>query len=73
MDIILCFPGVQPLAGFNTHPHRDMELVMYIVEGEMLHRDSLGGTGLLPRGTVQYLGSGTGMTHSEMNQSNTAP
>lgn len=64
---------MQPLAGFNTHPHRDMELVIYIVEGEMLHRDSLGGTDLLLRGSVQYLGSGTGMTHSEMNQSSTAP
>jgi redox-sensitive bicupin YhaK (pirin superfamily) len=63
---------LQPLAGFGTHPHRDMELFTYIVEGEMAHRDSLGGIETLSPGSVQYLGAGTGILHSEMNNG-TAP
>jgi redox-sensitive bicupin YhaK (pirin superfamily) len=49
-----------------------MELFTYIVEGEMAHRDSLGGIETLSPGSVQYLGAGTGILHSEMNNG-TAP
>lgn len=60
---------VQPGTGFGTHPHQDMEIVSYCVEGKMTHRDSMGSKESLERGDVQYMTAGTGITHSEMNES----
>eukprot|EP00250_Pteridium_aquilinum_P025935 c3191_g1_i1 orf=74-835(-) len=58
---------VQPHSGFGTHPHRDMEIFTYIVDGELTHKDSLGAHETLGRGGVQYMSAGLGVTHSEMN------
>lgn len=58
---------VQPKSGFGRHPHRDAEIFSYIVKGELSHQDSMGNKEALPRGCVQYLSAGTGITHSEMN------
>lgn len=64
---------VQPGAGFPTHPHRDMEIFSYIVDGAIAHRDSMGnGRELLP-GEVQLMSAGTGVTHSEFNPRDDAP
>ena len=59
---------VQPGTGFDTHPHRDMEIVSYVVDGELTHADSMGNTHTLTRGQVQYMSAGTGVTHSEHNR-----
>ncbi|KAJ9445657.1 putative quercetin 2 [Diplonema papillatum] len=58
---------VQPRTGFGTHPHRDMEIVTYIVEGELTHQDSNGNAESLGRGSVQFMSAGTGVYHSEAN------
>lgn len=58
---------VQPGEGFDTHPHRDMEIVTYVVEGSLTHRDSMGNTSTLTRGQIQYMSAGTGVYHSEYN------
>jgi hypothetical protein len=57
--------------GFPTHPHRDMEIVTYMVDGELTHRDSMGNTEVIRRGEVQYMCAGTGVAHSEFNASPT--
>jgi len=54
--------------GFATHPHRDMEIVSYMVEGALTHRDSLGNQGVVRRGEVQYMSAGRGIWHSEINE-----
>ncbi|MGB5505813.1 MAG: pirin family protein, partial [Sulfurovum sp.] len=53
--------------GFGTHPHRDMEIITYVLSGELTHVDSMGNKESLGRGAIQYLSAGTGITHSEMN------
>lgn len=58
---------IKPQTGFDTHPHNDMEIVSYIVDGEITHQDSMGNKETLKRGEVQYLSAGDGIFHSEHN------
>lgn len=53
--------------GFDTHPHENMEIISYVVDGQLTHKDSLGNGHTLGRGDVQYMSAGTGITHSEFN------
>jgi redox-sensitive bicupin YhaK (pirin superfamily) len=58
---------VQPFRGFGTHPHRNMEIITYIVHGSLTHKDSMGNGEALGRGSIQFMTAGTGVTHSEFN------
>jgi hypothetical protein len=60
---------VAPRSGFGTHPHRDMEIITYVLSGQIEHRDSMGSLGVLRAGEVQRMTAGTGVLHSEMNRS----
>ena len=59
---------VQGQRGFGTHPHRDVEIVTYIVEGDLTHEDSTGTEETLGRGSVQFMSAGRGIYHSEHNR-----
>jgi redox-sensitive bicupin YhaK (pirin superfamily) len=64
---------VAPATGFPTHPHREMEILTYVLEGALAHRDSSGGGGVIRPGEVQHMTAGTGIRHSEANPSPTEP
>jgi hypothetical protein len=64
---------VLPGEGFGTHPHRDMEIITYVLSGALAHKDSAGGEGVLRPGEVQHMTAGSGIRHSEFNASQTEP
>jgi redox-sensitive bicupin YhaK (pirin superfamily) len=64
---------VAPEMGFGMHPHRDMEIITYVVSGALTHRDSMGNQATMRAGDVQRISAGTGILHSEINESKNEP
>ena len=65
--------AVVPAEGFGTHGHRDMEIITYVLAGELAHKDSIGNGSIIRPGEIQRMSAGTGIRHSEMNPSHDAP
>lgn len=64
---------VAPASGFDTHPHRDMEIVTWVLDGALAHQDSMGNSGVVYPGLAQRMSAGTGILHSEKNDSTSDP
>lgn len=64
---------VAPTTGFGTHSHQDMEIITYVLEGALQHKDSMGNSSIIRPGEVQRMSAGTGVAHSEQNPSKTEP
>jgi redox-sensitive bicupin YhaK (pirin superfamily) len=64
---------IAPSSGFGMHSHKDMEIITVVTHGAVTHKDSLGNTGVVPAGEVQVMSAGTGVTHSEYNDSRDTP
>ena len=64
---------VTPGAGFAAHSHQDMEIITYVLEGALEHKNSLGNGSIIQLGDAQIMSAGTGITHSEFNHSKTEP
>ena len=64
---------IAPGMGFGKHPHKDMEIITYVTDGQLRHEDSMGNLGIITPGEIQVMSAGTGITHSEFNDLKDAP